>query len=344
MNKMKNMESDGWDIKDARMVSDIKRVFASEKDICPDVEAELARFHTRQRNKKRQATVVRISLAAIATAAAILAFVFIINPASNGAHHEDVRIFTAISDNTLSITSNTSGDKTALAPAVTVSGNSITVAKTSEPDRETTIKTPGGEFYTVTLPDGTVVKLNAQSTFRFTDEFASDHREVYLKGEAYFDVHHDPAHPFIVKTDYFEAKALGTSFNVRAYTPEQANVTLVEGRLEVSNGKEKPVTIKPNEQTSVDPDGRMTTIETDTYQYTEWQNGVFYFDDISLRDILREIGRWYNIDVDIRNTAKMGEKLHFVADRHADISDAITNLNALGNFNVVKQGNKIILL
>ena len=107
-----------------------------------------------------------------------------------------------------------------------INGENIKVSKPVAQEMNT-IKTPSGKFFTLLLSDGTTVKLNAQSTFRFPSKFSSKNREVYLKGEAYFDVYHDPSHPFIVKTDYFEAKAVGTSFDVRSYDAHQASVTLV---------------------------------------------------------------------------------------------------------------------
>ena len=187
------------------------------------------------------------------------------------------------------------------------------------------------------------MKLNAQSTFRFPSKFSSKNREVYLKGEAYFDVYHDPSHPFIVKTDYFEAKAVGTSFDVRSYDAHQASVTLVEGKLLVGNAKQEPSLLRPNQQSTLNADGTLSTSNTDTYQYKEWTNGTFYFDDVTLSEVLKEMGRWYNINIEVHNKGALSTKLHFVADRNASIQEAIKNLNALGHFNIVKEKNRIVV-
>lgn len=333
------MDFDDLDIKDACMVSDIKRAFASAHGLCPDVEAELSQFHEQQQEKRQHRIIFRSLYAAVAVAAAMLACVFFIRPTEENNRTANAQLFTASADNRLSVTSDS---KTGQPSTIYIKGENIRVAHTNQKEFNT-IKTPSGKFFTLLLPDGTVVKLNAQSTFSFPSQFASNRREVYLKGEAYFNVHHDPAHPFVVKTDYFEAKAVGTSFDVRSYDAEHANVTLVEGKLIVSNDKQSPTLIHPNQQTSFNADGTLTTSDTDTYQYTEWRNGIFYFDDISLREVLREMGRWYNIDVEVQNKQALSTKLHFVADRNASISEALKNLNALGHFNIVKKESKIVV-
>lgn len=334
------MELDDLDMKDACEVSDIKRAFASEHHLCPDVEDELSQFWERQHEKRQRKMVFRSLYATLAVAATVLAFIFLLpDKQETTPKHTDFQIFTASADNRLSITSS---DKSNAASPINIKGEHISVRKTSGTEMNT-IKTPSGKFFTLLLPDGTIVKLNARSTFRFPSQFAANRREVYLKGEAYFDVHHDPSHPFVVKTDYFEAKAIGTSFDVRSYDAAQASVTLVEGKLLVGNDKQNPVLIRPNQQTSLNADGTLSTTDTDTYQYTEWKNGVFYFDDITLRDILCEMGRWYNVDIDVKNKTALTTKLHFVADRNASITEALKNLNALGHFNIVKEKGKIVV-
>ncbi len=336
------MDFDDLEIKDAHIVSDVKRAFASEHGLCPDVETELSLFQQRQQKKRKHRAIFR-SLCAVTTVAAAMLFgVFFIQPTKVKKEVErpaEALLFTASTDNRLSLTSDKNNGRPT---SLYIKNENIRVTHSNKKELNT-IKTPSGKFFTLLLPDGTVVKLNAQSTFSFPSQFAANRREVYLKGEAYFDVHHDPDHPFVVKTDYFEAKAIGTAFDVRSYDADHANVTLIEGKLLVGNDKQAPTLIHPNQQTSLNADGTLTTSNTDTYQYTEWKNGVFYFDDISLREVLCEMGRWYNIDVEVQNKQALQTKLHFVADRNANITEAIKNLNALGHFNIVKEEGKIVL-
>lgn len=364
------IELDNLTKEDLCLAIDVKRALAAEHDLCPDVEAELSRFHLahpemegdtaesspfssepssvsfekencscEEGRRRRKPLFVALAVSALA-AAAILVFVFVLG---RGVSDNDyAHIYTASAENALSVTTDGKPAAASVSSPITIKGHDITVTETAQAGSNT-IKTPSGEFYTVTLADGTVVKLNVQSELTFPSQFAADHREVYLKGEAYFDVHHDPAHPFIVKTDFFEAKAVGTAFNVRAYSAEQANVTLIEGRLIVSSDTQKPMEIKPNEQTALQPNGTLAVAATDTYQYTEWASGMFYFDDIALGEILRELGRWYNVDIDVADQQLLKTKLHFVADRTASIDEALRNLNALGLFQATVSDRKVVV-
>ncbi|MCI1648708.1 MAG: FecR domain-containing protein [Bacteroides sp.] len=206
-----------------------------------------------------------------------------------------------------------------------------------------TLTTPCGQNYTVTLSDGTTVMLNAVSKLIFPDVFVKDQRVVYLKGEAYFDVAPDKKHPFIVKTDYFQTKVLGTKFNVRSYSRADARVTLLEGKVTVTNSKMETLTLEPQEQASLAEDGMLQKQKVDIYPYLEWQKGYFSFDDVSLAEIMRELGRWYNMDVIFENQKMLDYKMHFSASRTESLTYAIRNLNALGIFYVTLDGSRIII-
>lgn len=206
-----------------------------------------------------------------------------------------------------------------------------------------TLTTPCGQDYTVTLSDGTTVLLNAASQLVFPDVFVKEQRIVYLKGEAYFDVASDKEHPFIVKTDYFETAVLGTKFNVRSYSKIDAHVTLLEGKVTVTNDKTESLILEPEEQVTLSENGKLEKQVVDTYPYLEWQKGYFYFDNVSLIEIMQELGRWYNVDVVFENDEMIDYKMHFVASRTESLMYAIRNLNALGIFYVTLDGNRIII-
>ncbi len=114
-----------------------------------------------------------------------------------------------------------------------------------------TLKIPRGMNQQLTLTDGTKVWLNAESTLEYPETFeGKPNREVYLKGEAYFEVTKDTEHPFRVKTDALETLVLGTSFNVRAYSKEDTQVTLVEGSVKVSDKHQGELHLQPGEHTN----------------------------------------------------------------------------------------------
>src|SRR5690606_14528239 len=118
------------------------------------------------------------------------------------------------------------------------------------------ITTPRGGQYQLTLADGSRVWLNAASSITFPTLFSGNDREVNITGEVYFEVAHDAKMPFRVVVNNMEVQVLGTRFNVNAYEGEEAiKTTLLEGSVEVSEGKES-VLIKPGEQSTVFPDNR----------------------------------------------------------------------------------------
>lgn len=216
-------------------------------------------------------------------------------------------------------------------------------ARSNGKNHKLTLTTPCGQDYTVTLSDGTTVVLNAGSQLIFPDAFGAGNREVYLKGEAMFDVAHDPAHPFIVKTDWFDTRVLGTKFNLRSYSREDTHVTLLEGKVTVSKEQAPEVTLNPSEQASLSQSGEITKQKVDTYPYLEWQNGFFYFDNASLAEIMRELGRWYNVDVVFHNEKLLNYRIHFSASREEPLLEAVRNLNALGIFNVSLDGRRLAI-
>jgi len=157
------------------------------------------------------------------------------------------------------------------------------------------------------LSDGTQVHLNAGSKLVFPAEFEGKTREVYLKGEGYFDVAKNPAKPFIVKTDFIDIKVFGTSFNVSVYNDDQTvSAVLVEGNVHVL---QKNKTFNNSEYTLQPGQGCFYSIknqkaevkEVDTADYILWKEGLYQFHNQPLTDIVERIKRYYNISVQIDN-------------------------------------------
>lgn len=161
-----------------------------------------------------------------------------------------------------------------------------------------TIVTPKGGEYQLQLSDGTIVWLNAQSSVTYPIAFDDKQRLVELSGEAYFQVTHDNERPFLVKTSSETINVLGTEFNVKAYEDESISyTTLIRGKVEISNGADK-VIIEPNQQVvNLGIDNKLQTKEVNVAIYTAWKDGMFVFKDEPLSDIMRAVGRWYNVDV-----------------------------------------------
>lgn len=206
------------------------------------------------------------------------------------------------------------------------------------------VRTPRGKDYQVILSDGTVVTMNADSRLTFPKLFEGNERVVHLSGEAYFKVKHDPSHPFIVRTKNMTTRVLGTEFNLKAYPKSDAHVTLIKGSVEVhdKSGKEA-VRLKPGEDLLVQDGQGFSVSSVDTEYYIQWQEGYFYFDNLPLIDVVRELGRWYNVNIEIRDNSLMSYRLHFIAERNNSVDEVVENLNAFSYINVVKQGNKIMI-
>lgn len=201
---------------------------------------------------------------------------------------------------------------------------------------------PRGQMYTIILSDGTQVCLNTGSSLKYPSQFGSDSRVVELSGEAYFKVTKDAARPFIVKTDYMVTRVLGTEFNVRAYNEKDASVTLVSGKVEVESGDKARLSLNPNECAMIKA-SKLQVQTVDVKKYTAWVDGYFYFDNASLEDIMKELGRWYNINIEFANKSTKEYKYKFWADRNGSLEDAVDLLNEYGKASIIVQNKRLII-
>lgn len=190
-----------------------------------------------------------------------------------------------------------------------------------------TVRIPRGMSRRLVLPDGSRVWLNAESSLSYPGSFGGrERREVTLQGEAYFEVAPDSLHPFVVETAALQTQVLGTSFNVRAYSPEDTRVTLLRGSVKVSDRHRGELLLRPGEGTDCSL-GRKTV--DDAEDCRAWTDGRFAFDDAPLVEIMRELGRWYNVDIVFTDREVMQERLHFRADRRDSLEQVLELLNCL---------------
>lgn len=165
-----------------------------------------------------------------------------------------------------------------------------------------TITTPKGRQFEITLSDGSKVWLNASSSIKFPTIFYGNKRSVTVTGEVYFEVSHDSNKPFYVNTEKVDVQVLGTSFNINTYPDEASvNTTLLEGSLKVISKKmQQPGTLilTPGQQSRVNQTGDNKLVKNaNTEQVMAWKNGAFRFQDKSLEEVMRELSRWYDIEV-----------------------------------------------
>jgi ferric-dicitrate binding protein FerR (iron transport regulator) len=171
-----------------------------------------------------------------------------------------------------------------------------------------TITAPTGGKYSVVLPDGSRAWLNAESSIRFPTVFAKNERKVSIAGEVYFEITPDKQKPFLVDVRGLQSiKVLGTHFNVNAYGDEAAvTTTLLEGSVVVSaaDKNNKTVRLIPGDQASLSGKG---TIQVEKDVNTEgviaWKNGFFQFEKANIKTVMRQLSRWYNVDVTYEGVA-----------------------------------------
>ncbi|GGZ33041.1 iron dicitrate transporter FecR [Echinicola pacifica] len=154
---------------------------------------------------------------------------------------------------------------------------------------------PQGGRYTVELPDGSKVWLNSASSLSFQSAFGVDSRQVYLEGEAYFEVAPDAQRPFLVEANGTQIQVLGTHFNVNAYTNEPATkTTLLEGKVQIRYGAHDKV-LKPGQQAISNEALAISPVSTS--EIMGWKEGYYRFKSTRLDEILRQLERWYSIKV-----------------------------------------------
>ena len=206
-----------------------------------------------------------------------------------------------------------------------------------------TVSTPRGGQYQLTLSDGSKVWLNAESSITFPTAFIGKERKVEIKGEAYFEIAHDSSKPFQVRVGGMKVQVLGTHFNINAYNDESAiKTTLLQGSVKVSEGSNSEV-IKPGEQTLVSlKDGSNIKVQTaDVDEAVAWKNGLFHFDNADLPEVMRQLSRWYDVDV-VYNGAI--PKREFGGEMQRDLKlSQVLELLQKNEVNFKIEGKKIIV-
>lgn len=202
------------------------------------------------------------------------------------------------------------------------------------------IATPVGGQYQVTLADQTKVWLNASSSIRFPAAFRGNTRDVEITGEAYFEVAPDPGKPFTVKINDAYVHVLGTHFNIMGYSNETTvNTTLLEGSLSVEKGGISKLLL-PGQQARMNRTGSMDILkDIDLEEAIAWKNGKFYFNRADMPSILRQIERWY--DVEIHYNGEVDFHFSGQLNRQVNVSQVLRKLELTNEVHFSIEGRKI---
>jgi transmembrane sensor len=200
------------------------------------------------------------------------------------------------------------------------------------------VSTPNGGQYQVSLPDGSKVWLNALTSLKFPTEFSGNERVVELTGEAYFEVAKNKKMPFKVKMlNNTTIEVLGTHFNIMAYTNESSiKATLLEGSINIKKGDMSRMML-PGQQANIAGNIQLTTVNTD--EAISWKNGLFSFEKSDIRTVMRQIERWYNVEVVYEGTLSGNEITGYVS-RNSNLSEVLKMLE-LSGLKMVVEGKKI---
>lgn len=204
------------------------------------------------------------------------------------------------------------------------------------------IRTPRGGKYQVALPDGSNIWLNSSSSLKFPTTFIGKERRVILTGEAYFEIAKNKQKPFIVQAGDAEIKVLGTHFNIMTYSDEKyAETTLIEGSVSFSRDGLNNI-LKPGQQARYSQQTKgFELVKADIEHVLSWHNGLFVFDNTSIEDIMRNVQRWYDVDV-IYQGLKPSLSFTGVIPRDVSISKVLNVLESTGGVQFKIQGKSII--
>jgi len=201
----------------------------------------------------------------------------------------------------------------------------------------------GSKVISLALSDGSKVWLNAESSLTYPTAFSGKERKVQVTGEAYFEVRHDPAKPFIVSNGAVQVQVLGTHFNVNAYSDEEdIKVTLLEGSVKVSNGRTSGL-LKPGQQAVITDYSQLTTHnDVDLDAMMAWKNGYFNFDREPVTGIMKELSRWYDAEV-VYEGPKPEDLFSGIINRDNNVSQVLKMLEQTKRVHFRIEDHKVIV-
>ncbi len=221
--------------------------------------------------------------------------------------------------------------------------NVSALSKSSSTVVYNTLSVPKGGLYAVVLSDGSKVWLNSASSLHFPTAFTGSQRVVELTGEAYFEVAKNKERPFLVKVGNMQVKVLGTHFNIKAYSDENViKTSLLEGSVNITRGNATEL-LRPGEQALVNKEeDKIDITKANLDNVMAWRNGMFQFEGADIAEIMREISRWYNVDIEYADKVPIR---HFEGkiSKNAQLSDVLRILE-LSNVKFTVKDKKIIVL
>lgn len=240
-----------------------------------------------------------------------------------------------------SIISLDSAANRVIAQGIRQEGNRLAYDKQEGAVTYNLLKIPRGGQFQLLLPDGTKVWLNAASSLRYPTVFKGTERRVEVAGEAYFEVAENASMPFRVDVNsQVTVEVLGTQFNINAYADEQSiYTTLLQGKVRVSG-----VVLQPGQQAVLSTGQPVRISQPNVSAVTAWKDGMFQFENETLGVVMRQIARWYDVEVVYEAGAPVNEVFHGKMQRNLQLSQVLKGLSRIGVHFRVEQGKRLIVM
>ena len=258
--------------------------------------------------------------------------------------HEAIQLIT--NDDSLSFQNDVQIDFDESGKAKITHGNSEEKTVELAESKQNTLIVPYGKRSTLTLSDGSKVWLNSGSALEFPAQFTGNNREVRLaSGEMYIEVAPDGKKPFHVRTSDFDVKVYGTKFNVSTYADSPQSVVLVEGRVSLKSENKKETFLSPSEQALYDDNGTFNRQKVDVNQFISWKDGYLEFDKTPMTEVLKQIGRYYNLSFDFDKDVNLYKrtctgKIHL----SENLDNVMTTIGLLSSTKYIKDNNQVYII
>lgn len=254
---------------------------------------------------------------------------------------EGVRLISG--NQTIALKSNTSIALSEEGQVSITDSTSETKALQLTKDKLNKLIVPYGKRSFITLSDGTKVWLNSGTELDFPANFMGNSRDIYVKGEIYIEVAKS-TQPFLVHTQQAAVHVLGTKFNISAYADDIAeSVVLVEGRVKVESQNQSSLTLQPNEMVPISTQ-KLTKISVDASEYISWRNGVMEFNKASMAEVLKKVGRYYNVSFENSSDISLNEKT--VSGKlflSSNLDSVMTSVSILSSTDYKRENNHIFI-
>lgn len=225
---------------------------------------------------------------------------------------------------------------------VAVNSQVIKEEKVKDEQEYNQLIVPSGKRARIELSDGTRLVVNSQSKVVYPRRFKGDIRKIYTQGEVFLEVAHDKKHPFIVESEDFKLRVLGTKFNISNYRESATNIVLVEGSVEVTDKNEKKAQLAPHDLLNIADGSIVCQKQVDVAEYISWIDGIMLLNGNTLSQIIQKLSIYYGVSIQC-DPLVGSEKVYGKLDLKDDIDEVIECIQQTLPFTIEKRDTSIYL-